>query len=122
AEFYEESTIVSSGLSKWCGAGGWRLGAFSIPKPLRALADAIAAMGSETYSATCAPVQYAAVRAFELGTEIEQYLDGPRRGLTTRRSRAAQHSPAALPALRHVVPAFARSRCVCSKRASRIAM
>jgi aspartate aminotransferase len=81
AEFYEEGTIVSSGLSKWCGAGGWRLGAFSVPGPLCALADAIAAMGSETYSAACAPVQYAAVRAFELGAEIEQYLDASRRVL-----------------------------------------
>ena len=26
SNFYPEGTIVSSGLSKWCGAGGWRLG------------------------------------------------------------------------------------------------
>src|SRR5690606_13161959 len=26
ARFYPEGTIISSGLSKWCGAGGWRLG------------------------------------------------------------------------------------------------
>ena len=34
SEFYPEGTIVSSGLSKWCGAGGWRLGFFAIPKNL----------------------------------------------------------------------------------------
>ena len=28
SNFYPEGTIVSSGLSKWCGAGGWRLGFF----------------------------------------------------------------------------------------------
>src|SRR5690606_14005864 len=26
ARWYPEGTIISSGLSKWCGAGGWRLG------------------------------------------------------------------------------------------------
>jgi len=26
SNFYPEGTIVSTGLSKWCGAGGWRLG------------------------------------------------------------------------------------------------
>jgi len=26
AQFYPEGTMVTSGLSKWCGAGGWRLG------------------------------------------------------------------------------------------------
>jgi len=25
ARYYPEGTIVSGGLSKWCGAGGWRL-------------------------------------------------------------------------------------------------
>ncbi|MEM7678388.1 MAG: aminotransferase class I/II-fold pyridoxal phosphate-dependent enzyme, partial [Myxococcota bacterium] len=29
AQYYPEGTIVSSGLSKWCGAGGWRLGTFT---------------------------------------------------------------------------------------------
>ena len=31
AEFYPEGTIISTGLSKWCGAGGWRLGTFTFP-------------------------------------------------------------------------------------------
>ena len=31
ARFYPEGTIISSGLSKWCGAGGWRLGTFVFP-------------------------------------------------------------------------------------------
>lgn len=81
ARFYEEGTIVSSGLSKWCGAGGWRLGTFTFPGRLRRLLDAMAAVGSETYSSTCAPVQYAAVRAFRGGSEIEQYLSDARRVL-----------------------------------------
>lgn len=82
AAYYEEGTIVSGGLSKWCGAGGWRLGTFSFPPGLRWLADAIAAMGSETYSSTSAPIQYAAVRAFRGGSEIEDYLERARRVLS----------------------------------------
>lgn len=81
ARFYEEGTIVSSGLSKWCGAGGWRLGTFTFPAGLRRLLDAMAAVGSETYSATSAPIQYAAVRAFRGGPAIERYLTDARRVL-----------------------------------------
>ena len=32
APFYPEGTILSGGLSKWCGAGGWGLGTFSFSK------------------------------------------------------------------------------------------
>ena len=34
SKFYPEATFVSGGLSKWCGAGGWRLGFFAVPKKL----------------------------------------------------------------------------------------
>jgi aspartate aminotransferase len=71
---YPEGSILSSGLSKWCGAGGWRLGVFVFPDRLRWLQDAMAAAGTETFTTTSAPIQYAAVRAFEEGPEIEEYL------------------------------------------------
>jgi aspartate aminotransferase len=74
ARFYPEGTIVSGGLSKWCGAGGWRLGTFTFPRSLSWLLDAMATAASETYTTTCAPIQYAAVRAFHGGMEIERYL------------------------------------------------
>jgi aspartate aminotransferase len=74
ARYYPEGTIVSSGLSKWCGAGGWRLGTFTFPPSLRWLQNAMAAVASETYTSTSAPIQHAAVRAFRGGTEIERYL------------------------------------------------
>ena len=32
AEFYQEGTIISTGLSKWCGAGGWRLWHLHVPR------------------------------------------------------------------------------------------
>jgi aspartate aminotransferase len=74
ARFYPEGTIVSSGLSKWCGAGGWRLGTFTFPPTLSWLRDAMGAVASETFTSTSAPIQYAAVRAFEGGDDIERYL------------------------------------------------
>ncbi len=79
AKFYPEGTIVSSGLSKWCGAGGWRLGTFMFPKSLGWLRDAMAAVASETYTSTSAPIQHAAVRAFQGGADIDAYLRDSRR-------------------------------------------
>lgn len=79
ARFYPEGTIISSGLSKWCGAGGWRLGTFLFPDGMTWLLDAMASAASETYTSTSAPIQYAAVRAFQKGPEIENYLNHSRR-------------------------------------------
>lgn len=81
ARFYPEGTIISSGLSKWCGAGGWRLGTFSFPPDLKWLLNAMAIVASETYTATSAPIQHAAVTAFNGNEEIEQYLRVARRVL-----------------------------------------
>jgi aspartate aminotransferase len=82
ARFYPERTIISSGLSKWCGAGGWRLGTFAFPATLDWLMNSMAAVASETYTSVCAPIQYAAVRAFHGGIEIERYLCHARRILS----------------------------------------
>lgn len=90
ARFYPEGTIISGGLSKWCGAGGWRLGTFLFPRQLHWLCDAMAVVASETYTATSAPIQYAAVRAFKGGREIERYLWQSRRILRTLGRRLAQ--------------------------------
>lgn len=81
ARFYPEGTIISAGLSKWCGAGGWRLGTFLFPPSMRWLLDAMAAAASETYTSTSAPIQHAAVTAFRGGEEIEIYLHRSRRVL-----------------------------------------
>jgi aspartate aminotransferase len=79
ARYYPEGTIIASGLSKWAGAGGWRLGSFAFPAELRWLSDAMAVVASETFTATSAPIQYAAVKAFQGGAEIERYLVSCRR-------------------------------------------
>ncbi len=77
--FYPEGTIISSGLSKWCGAGGWRLGTFAFPQGMGWLADAMAAAASETFTSVSAPIQYAAVSAFRGDIRIERYLWHTRR-------------------------------------------
>lgn len=74
SRFYPEGTIISGGLSKWCGAGGWRLGTFVFPNSLSWLSEVMSVMASETFTSTSAPIQYAAVRAFKGGSEIENYL------------------------------------------------
>ena len=79
ARYYPEGTIISSGLSKWCGAGGWRLGTFIFPHSLEWLLNGMAVVASETYTSTSAPIQYAAVRAFNGGIRIEHYLFHARR-------------------------------------------
>jgi aspartate aminotransferase len=83
ARFYPEGTIISSGLSKWCGAGGWRLGTFTFPPGYDWLLDAMAAVASETFTSVSAPIQCAAVRAFQGGVEIERYLWHSRRILSS---------------------------------------
>jgi len=64
SSFCPEKTIISTGLSKWCGAGGWRLGYFIIPDSLNILKDSINVLASETFSAVSAPIQYAAISAY----------------------------------------------------------
>ncbi len=81
SRYYPEGTIISGGLSKWCGAGGWRLGTFTFPAGLRWLLESMAVVASETFTSTSAPIQYAAVRAFQGGSEIDRYLLQARRVL-----------------------------------------
>ena len=60
-----EKTIISNGLSKWCGAGGWRLGYFIIPNELKKLKNSLKVLASETFSSVSAPIQYAAISAYK---------------------------------------------------------
>ena len=73
SNFCPEKTIVSTGLSKWCGAGGWRLGYFLVPNSLMEIRNMINVLASETFSAVSAPIQYAAIKAYE--TDHSNYID-----------------------------------------------
>ena len=80
ASVYPERTMVTTGLSKWCGAGGWRLGALILPPDAPAgLTNAMIGLGSETYSCAAAPVQVAAMSAYELDGDLHQFLAGQRK-------------------------------------------
>ncbi len=90
ARYYPEGTIISSGLSKWCGAGGWRLGTFTFPPELDWLLEAMAAVASETYTSVSAPIQHAAVYAFRGDIRIERYLWHARRILAALGNQCAE--------------------------------
>tara|TARA_B100000287_G_scaffold82882_1_gene75595 strand:- start:95 stop:1321 length:1227 start_codon:yes stop_codon:yes gene_type:complete len=73
SNYCPEKTIISSGLSKWCGAGGWRLGHFVIPKELEKIKNSLKVLASETFSSVSAPIQYAAIAAYK--NDQNHYLE-----------------------------------------------
>ena len=52
-------------MSKWCGAGGWRLGFLAVPKQLKEFLTSLKSLASESYSTVNTPTQFAAVEAYE---------------------------------------------------------
>jgi len=80
SNFYPEGTIVSSGLSKWCGAGGWRLGFFAMPKKLQKLKNSLKILCSESFSSVSAPIQYAAIEAYS--GDHSKYLENVKKILS----------------------------------------
>ena len=63
SNYCPENTIISTGLSKWCGAGGWRLGYFILPNNLSEITSQLKVLASETFSSVSSPIQYAAISA-----------------------------------------------------------
>ena len=80
SNFCPEQTIVSSGLSKWCGAGGWRLGFFAIPSQLKELKNSLKILCSESFTSVSAPIQYAAIEAYK--GDHTKYLNSVRKILS----------------------------------------
>lgn len=78
--FYPEGTIITTGLSKWCGAGGWRLGVAILPTGFSpAFKDTLLGVASEVYSCAPTPVQLAAVAAYNGGQKTMDYICHQRR-------------------------------------------
>ena len=71
SKFYPELTFITGGLSKWCGAGGWRLGFLAVPKKLTKFLKSLKSLASESYSTVNTPTQYASVEAY--AHEHEKY-------------------------------------------------
>ena len=80
SSFYPEGTIVSTGLSKWCGAGGWRLGFFAIPKQLNEIKNSLKILCSESFTSVSAPIQYAAIEAYQ--GDHSEYLNNVKKILS----------------------------------------
>ena len=70
--YYPNGTIISSGISKWCGAGGWRLGNLVFPKELKNICKVLRSVVSETFTSVSAPIQYVAIKAYS--EDHTQYL------------------------------------------------
>ena len=64
SNYNPEGTIISTGLSKWWGAGGWRLGFFAIPDSLDNIKNSLKILASESFTSVSSPIQYAAISAF----------------------------------------------------------
>lgn len=65
ANFYPEKTITTTGLSKWCGAGGWRLGVALFYEGIEdEFKKTLIGIASETYSCAATPIQMAAKIAY----------------------------------------------------------
>jgi len=64
SHYYPSGTIISSGISKWCGAGGWRLGALIFPKELAYVKNILRNIVSETFTSVSTPIQFAAIKAY----------------------------------------------------------
>ena len=68
-----EKTIISTGLSKWCGAGGWRLGFFAFPDELKEIKSSLKILASESFSSVSAPIQFATISAYS--NDHSKYID-----------------------------------------------
>jgi len=88
SKFYPEGTFVLGGLSKHFSIGGWRIGVALMPDSDqgREIMSKMLLLASETWSGVSAPIQYAAIEAYSLHSDIEQYVSDCRaiHGIRTR--------------------------------------
>ncbi|XP_064643862.1 aspartate aminotransferase-like [Lineus longissimus] len=74
ATFYPEGTILSTGMSKWASAGGWRMGYHIFPQELDVIKNAVKSAGSHTYSCCPAPMQYAIAKMLSEEKGVEDFI------------------------------------------------
>jgi len=72
--YYPEGTIITSGLSKWAGAGGWRLGYALASKDLSWLTERLSIAQSECLASASTPVQLAACDMFRERSATSEYV------------------------------------------------
>jgi aspartate aminotransferase len=74
ARFCPERTIVTTGMSKGFCAGGYRLGIVSVPRGMEEVVRGLVRIASETFSCVAAPVQSAAVAAFDADRAVRAHI------------------------------------------------
>jgi aspartate aminotransferase len=76
AKYYPEGTFVFGGLSKHLSIGGWRVGVALFPDTDigKQLLQKMVVFASEIWSGVSAPIQYAAITAYQEHNDIEQYV------------------------------------------------
>jgi len=75
ATYYPERTIVFGGMSKVFSAGGYRLGFVAIPINMNELYRPLQSFFSETFSAVSSPIQYAAIKAYQMNSDLKNYIN-----------------------------------------------
>lgn len=88
SSFYPEGTFVLGGLSKHFSIGGWRVGVGLMPDTAEGqeILKKLVVFASETWSGVSAPIQYAAIDAYQQHADVEQYVTDCRaiHGIRTR--------------------------------------
>lgn len=74
-KIYPEGTFVTNGLSKSHAAGGYRLGYVIFPLHATDLKVQFKKILATEYTAVSTPIQYAAVKGFEISNEINEYFE-----------------------------------------------
>ena len=97
ASLYPEGTFVVTGIAKYAGAGGYRLGFAIVPDACtgKQIQD-FTKVGAATYTNASIPIQFAAIRAFDLGDELSEYIEAQRnihRIMTTDLARRFRELP-----------------------------
>ena len=91
AQIYPEGTFITTGISKYAGAGGYRLGVTILPETCteQQLLN-FRKVGAATYTNAASPVQFAAIAAFGTDPAMDAYIDAQRnlhRMMTTELAR-----------------------------------
>ena len=75
-QVYPEGTFVTNGLSKDRSAGGYRLGSCILPTTSsEKLASDYKKVAATVYTNVSTPTQYAAIKAYEPNSEIDEYIN-----------------------------------------------
>lgn len=77
ARHYPEGTVVLGGLSKHLSLGGWRFGVAILPpgRTGEAICVALQTVAGSIWSCVAAPIQYAAMAAYDQDPDIDQFIN-----------------------------------------------